>query len=179
MARYFSLVLPLLLVLGVCGCTRSGEIGLHPGDLAPEIDLPGLVAESYSLKSYTGKVVLVNFWASWCAPCIEEMPALEKLYQTYKDQGLMVLSVAVDDQREALDGFRRDLGITFPIALDEKGDVKNRYKITGYPETFLVDREQKLQLFPDPDNGSPVVRVVGPRRWDGPSAKRYIEQLLK
>ena len=184
--RSLAMVLRCLvvaLVIGfVLGCARRKETGLYPGDLAPDFSLPtvaGSGSESLRLSDLKGRVVLVNFWASWCSPCISELPAMERLYARLKDRGFVILGVGVDDQPESLAEFQRKYALTFPLVVDSAGEVKTRYKLNGVPESFVVDREGKLVLLPDPADGIPAVRIIGPREWDSPDAIARIEALLK
>lgn len=96
-----------------------------------------------TLSELRGKVVLINFWATWCPPCRAEMPAIEKVYRTFKPLGLEVLAVNLTDQdsETAVAAFVQELGLTFPIPLDRNGDVSARYTLRGLPSTFFVDRQ--------------------------------------
>jgi thiol-disulfide isomerase/thioredoxin len=122
-----------------------------------------------SLADAHGKVVFVNFWATWCPPCRDEAPSLERLYQRLGPQGLEVLAVTIDEagDREAVAKFRQELGLTLPILLDPDRDVYRAYQATGVPETFVVSREGRL-----------VERVVGPRDWEEPRYTALVERLL-
>lgn len=111
-------------------------------NLAPDFSLPNLLGtpQTVTLSGYRGQVVIVNFFASWCPPCREEMPALEKLYQTYRDQGLVVIGVGVQDGKRQIASFAEALGVTFPIVWDGSGDVSMAYRISGLPTTYFIDR---------------------------------------
>lgn len=178
----FGFLAVLFFAAIVAGCSRRAETGLYPGDTPPDFALPtisGDGTETVKLSDLKGRVVLVNFWASWCGPCVSELPAMERLYTRLKDRGLVIIGVGVDDQPESLVEFQRKFGLTFPLLVDESGEVKTRYKLSGVPETFIVDREGKLALVPDPEDGIPTVRIVGPRVWDSPDAVTRIESLLQ
>jgi peroxiredoxin len=166
------------LCLGLSACTRSGETGLSPGDLAPDFDLATLDGGRVKLSDFRGKAVLLNFWASWCGPCAEEMPALERLYDNLRARGFTVLAVGVEDPAEELRKFSQKFGLGFPVLIDADGKVRERYKIEGFPETVLIDPEGKIVLFNDPGDNRLRVKIVGPREWDDPSAVRRIEALL-
>ena len=168
----------LIAALFFVSCNRSAEVGLNPGDLAPEVALTDIDGKPQKLSDFRGKIVLLNFWASWCTPCIAEMPSLQRLQQKLESKGFSVVTVAVDDEVETLKKFRRRFGLSFPILLDVKGESKKEYKISGYPETFILNRKGQMVLFSDPENGMPSVRIVGPRRWDEPNAIVRIEKLL-
>ncbi|MBN8549054.1 MAG: TlpA family protein disulfide reductase [Deltaproteobacteria bacterium] len=171
----------LLLASNLCflsSCTRSSETGLNPGDLAPDFKLPGLDSREYSLSSFRGKVVLLNFWASWCGPCVSEMPALQRLHDQFKDQGFSVVAVGIDDEPGALEEFRQKFGLSFPVLVDTTGVTKSGYKTTGVPESFIIDAAGRMVMFPDPADKQPVVRITGPREWDSPNVLSRIRALL-
>lgn len=169
-----------LLAVGLClsGCTRSAETGLNPGDTAPEINLKGLDSRDYTLEGFRGKVVLLNFWASWCGPCVSEMPALQRLHDQLKDQGFSVVAVGIDDEASALQEFQQKFGLSFPILVDPAGSTKNLYKTSGVPESFIIGSDGKLVLFPDPADKIPTVRITGPREWDSPNVIARVKALL-
>ena len=113
------------------------------GFSAPDFTLDRLGGGQMVLSGLRGKAVIVNLWASWCPPCRAEMPALEKVYRAYQDQGLEVLAVntTAQDSEAAAAAFARDFGLTFPILLDRTGAVSNRYLLRGLPTTFFIDRQ--------------------------------------
>ena len=112
------------------------------------------------LADLRGKVVLLNFWATWCVPCRTEMPALEALYQRHKEAGLVVLAINMDTLSSAgLEAFVKEVAVTFPIVLDPAWSTARLYQVRGLPTTYLIDRA-----------GDVVVREVGERDWlDGVS----------
>jgi len=91
-----------------------------------------------------GKAVVVNFWASWCVPCRDEAPVLQKTYERYRDQGLVVLGVDVNDFRQDARRFMKRYGLTYPVVYDGKGSTVGKWGVRGFPETFFVDRSGKL-----------------------------------
>lgn len=112
---------------------------------APGFDLPRLDEEGeLSLASLQGKAVVINFWASWCAPCKEEVPLLEAAWKRYRDQGLVVVGIDAQDFSGDARTFARKNGITYPIVHDGPGDSVGHYEVVGFPETFFVDREGRL-----------------------------------
>lgn len=113
------------------------------GFSAPDFTLDLLGGGQVTLSNLRGKVVMVNLWASWCPPCRAEMPAIETMYQAYKDKGLEVLAINTtyqDGEAEAA-AFAQNYGLTFPIPLDRTGAVSNRYLLRALPSTFFVDRQ--------------------------------------
>ncbi|MBI5292777.1 MAG: TlpA family protein disulfide reductase [Chloroflexi bacterium] len=112
------------------------------GFSAPDFTLDLLGGGQVALSELRGKVVMVNLWASWCPPCRAEMPAIEKVYQAYRDRGLVVLAVNTTFQDNEADAaaFVQEFGLTFLIPLDRNGSVSKRYQLRGLPSTFFVDR---------------------------------------
>src|SRR5919199_4286634 len=143
------------------GATSPGGaaqgVGPQAGQAAPNFKLKDPNGTAVELKQFHGRPVVLNFWATWCAPCKEEMPELEQLYRQYRDQGLVVLGVSVDDSSSAKqvpallkEGNPGVGSYTFPVALDEKQEVARRYKLFGVPSSYFIDRDG-------------VIRVVQPR----------------
>ncbi len=162
----FGLPLTLGILILVSGCTS--ESGFAPGQSPPNFVVRGVNGEAISLDQYKGKTVLLNFWASWCEPCRVELPQLRKLAASLDPKNFIVLTIAVEDQKEAaLEQLGAHSGNLIP-AFDLDGSVRAQFKLQGFPESFLVDREGKLILFPDPESGRADVRIVGPREWSSP-----------
>ncbi len=135
---------------------------------APDFSLPDLQGQSHTLSAYRGKVVFLNLWATWCPPCREEMPSMDRLYRRFADAGLVMLAVSQDEgSRAGVESFVRGLGLSFPVLLDPEGRLPGRYGVTGYPETFLIDR-----------NGRIVEHIVGPEDWFSEEAQKLIADLL-
>ena len=126
---------------GVADSLAKGE---HPP--APAFTLSRLDAAGgdLSLESLKGKPVIVNFWASWCIPCKDEAPALQKTYQQYKGQGLVVLGIDAQDFRLDAKRFLRRFGVTYPVVYDGSGSTLGKWGVTGFPETFFIDRRGRL-----------------------------------
>lgn len=110
------------------------------GAPAPDFTLTALDGQAVTLSALKGQVVLINFWATWCSPCRYEMPAIQKRYDAYKDQGLVVLAVDFDEAEDVVADFVRDMGLTFTVLLDPGGQVNEQYRVRGYPTTYVVDR---------------------------------------
>jgi peroxiredoxin len=121
------------------GRTTAPQVGF----LAPDIELKTPDGETYSLSELRGQAVLVNLWATWCPPCRAEMPAIERMYQEYKDQGFIVLAVDMTAQDNPLDvvPFAKEYGLTFPILLDETGEVGEAYQLRSLPSSYFIDRQ--------------------------------------
>ncbi len=111
---------------------------------APDFTLVDLNGKKISISSFKGKVVVLNFWASWCPPCKAEIPDFVKTYEKYKDKGLVIIGVAVSSKENDVKALVKQYSITYPVALDD-GNAENAYgPITGVPTTFIVDRDGNL-----------------------------------
>jgi len=139
------------------------------GSRAPEFTLPRLgSSEPVRLADLRGRVVLVNFWATWCRPCEEEMPAMQRLYQALAGTGFELLAISVDEDPALVERFRDRLGLTFRILLDQDQRVAHGWQTYRFPETLLVG----------PD-GSVIERYIGPREWDAVAYVERIRRLLE
>jgi cytochrome c biogenesis protein CcmG, thiol:disulfide interchange protein DsbE len=136
--------------------------------LAADFAVPDLGGQAVRLSAFRGKVVLLNLWTTWCPPCREEMPSMEKLWLQLKDRGFVLLAVSQDEGGKALvEPFVQQLKLTFPVLVDPEHQVGDRYQVWGYPESFLIDREGRV-----------VERIIGPRDWLAPAQVEAIEKLL-
>jgi peroxiredoxin len=139
------------------------------GDEAPNFLLRDLSGNVRSLSQYRGKVVLLNFWATWCGPCRVEMPAMEQLYRTLPRAEFEILAVSTDSQGEAVTRpFQREMGFTFPILHDSEYRVGLTYGARSIPVTFMVDRRGIVRQ-----------KIFGARDWDSPEARDLIHALMK
>jgi thiol-disulfide isomerase/thioredoxin len=141
--------------------------GLKPGAAVPDFRLRVLGGGTSELGSLRGRVVLVNFWATWCPPCVEEMPSLDRLSRALGPEGLVVLGVAVDEDEKTVRDFVARVGVSFPILRDPGAHTAAAWRTTGYPETFVVGRD-----------GTLLRTFVGPAEWDTPEALGYFRGLL-
>jgi peroxiredoxin len=121
--------------------------GALPGSQAPDFTLQTLDGEMVTLSELQGRPVLVNMWASWCTPCKYEMPTIQKMYEEFRDRGLVVLAVnlASKDNLSSVTSFVEEYGLTFPILLDLDGKVEEAYLLRGLPTTFFIDRYGIIQ----------------------------------
>lgn len=126
---------------GAAGALANGDNPVAPAFTLPRIDAKG---GELSLASLKGRSVVVNFWASWCIPCKDEAPALQKTYQKYRSQGLVVLGVDAKDFRQDARRFLKRFGLTYPVVADGPGSTLGKWGVTGFPETFFVDRRGRL-----------------------------------
>lgn len=126
------------------GAPLSSSPSPHKGFLAPDSTLDTLDGSEITLSELRGKIVVINFWATWCLPCCVETPTLEKSYEQYKDSGVIVLGVNLTNQDvvSEVESFVQEFQLTYPIPLDRDGSISNRlYQIRGLPTTFFVNRE--------------------------------------
>ncbi len=128
------------------GSGVSGELASGGNPVAPDFTLPRIDSKGGDLtfSSLKGNAVVVNFWASWCIPCKDEAPELQKTYERYNDQGLVVLGVDAKDFREDGKRFIERFGLTYPVVDDGRGSTLGKWGVGGFPETFFVDREGRL-----------------------------------
>jgi peroxiredoxin len=147
----------------------SVAIGTVVGMRAPTLDLPALKGGLVRLDELRGKVVLVNFWATWCGPCLMEMPSMERLYREFADEEFEILAISSDFEGAAVvKPYVDRLRLTFPILLDFGLQINDRYKVTGIPTSVIVDRD-----------GVITHKFFGSRDWDSPDSHRLIRQLLR
>lgn len=138
MLRAAAATLSCLLLLSACSREPKAPKGAFVGAPAPEFRLSDLGGKVVSLKDYRGKPVLVNFWASWCPGCEQEMPDLEALYERHRKDGVAVLALSVDDSRTPVMPFVARLNPTFPVLMSDP-NTSHAYDVFGLPTTFLVD----------------------------------------
>lgn len=150
-----------------------------PGSPAPSFVATTLDGEKANLEDYRGRVVLLNIWATWCPPCREEMPSMERLYRTFKDRGASfeIVAVSIDAAPGAKDAagniggdlrsFVDEFGLTFTILHDPSGRIQRTYRTTGVPESFIITAD-----------GTIFRRLVGAVEWDAPEWKATIQRLL-
>lgn len=137
--------------------------------VAPDFPLPDLEGNVQRLSDFRGKVVLLNFWATWCPPCRAEMPSMETLYQAYKGQGFEILAVSSDVQGAAIvQPFMEKYRLSFPALLDTTGRVNGMYGVRSIPTSYLLDRQ-----------GQVVSREIGARNWANAEARALIASLLE
>ncbi len=133
----------------------------------PDFTLPDLFGKKVSLKDFRSKLVMLNFWASWCAPCREEMPTMERLYQEFKNKGFVILAVNVKDTRKEALAFVKELKLSYPVVFDPEGEVGLLYGAWGLPATYLIGPK-----------GEGLARMWGPADWYSPGARSLIQTLV-
>ena len=134
---------------------------------APVFTLPDTSGRQVGLGDFRGRLVLLNFFATWCVPCREEMPAMERLHRRFQGQGLVVLALSVRESAGEVRAFVQELGLTYPVLLDGEAQVAYRFGVRPIPATYLIGVDGTLQW-----------RAIGPRPWDGAEARAYFAQAL-
>jgi thiol-disulfide isomerase/thioredoxin len=141
MSRTFRIARTLLLTALV----SVPVMAVAPQGPAPKFSLDSLAGKPVALEQYKGQVVMINFWASWCGPCRQEMPLLEQLYAKYKPMGFTMLGVNVEPDTKLASGFLAKTPVTFPILFDTKSEVSKLYQVAGMPSTAIIDRKGNLR----------------------------------
>jgi peroxiredoxin len=164
--RFRLLSCAVLSAVLVFSCNK--DPGPQVGNPVPDFILPDLEGKSHRLADLRGRVVVLNFWATWCPPCIDEMPSLQRLHRAFADRGIAVVAVSVDERFSDVSAFARKFQLTFTVLHDEGKKVSRKYQTFKYPETYILDREGRLKT-----------KVVGPRDWAAPTVIRDMVELLK
>ena len=133
----------------------------------PDFSLLNPEGKKVSLKNFRGKTVFLNFWATWCVPCREEMPAMEKLYEEYKDRNFVVFAINVKDRKQEALAFLKELKLTYPVAFDPEAEVAALYGAWGLPTTYIINSK-----------GEGLARAWGPAEWYGPASRKLFNELL-
>lgn len=141
----------------------------YPGSTrAQPLELDDIDGNSHSLEDYRGKIVVLNFWATWCPPCVEEIPSLGRLQQAFSDEDLVVLSVDIGESRKEVDAFLQQVPADFPVLLNPDGTTVKQWKIIAFPTTFVIDRGGFIKL-----------AYFGGLEWDHPDVVQQLQGLVK
>ncbi len=165
-----ALALVILLFVSAGFPQRTGgEERPEAGFLAPNFTLPALDGRRVQLSEFRGKkAVFVNFWASWCPSCQQEMPTMEALYQQLKARGFEIIAISIDKKKADVEKFVKTHGVTFPALLDPDGKVARVYRVTKIPTHYFIDKHGIIRS-----------REVGPKDWSGPETWKAIEVLVR
>jgi peroxiredoxin len=136
--------------------------------LAEDFTLPTPAGDTFRLSEQRGKVVLVNFWATWCPPCLEEMPAMERLWRRHKDAGFVLVAISLDTDPKKVPPFVSARRFSFPVGLDPKMAVAEKYGVRALPSSFVLDRD-----------GTVTGIALGPRAWDDRAAHGLVQAMLR
>lgn len=164
-------ILRLLLLLLVGGfiyaILRPANSGPALGDTTPDFQLSDMDGKPLQLSGYRGKVVVLNFWATWCPPCVDEMPSLNRFQETLAPKGVVVLAVSVDDDEQVLRKFAADHQLKMTILRDPGRKVSSQYQTYKYPETYILDRQGRL-----------AQKLIGEADWNDPNLVSFVQQLV-
>ena len=148
--------------------TSLGITSLPEGKTAPDFTLENLNGKEVSLSDYRGRLVFLNFWATWCPPCRSEMPSMEKLYQKFRDEDFVILAVDLRESQNTVKDFARDYKLNFSILLDSTGKIGDTYGVRAIPTTYLINPQGKL-----------IGKAVVARDWASQEAVKLVVQLLE
>lgn len=167
--KIFILTTVLAVSVLLLSCrNRGGKIVLNEGEPAPLFSLNDRNGKIWSLEELKGKVVLVNFWASWCPSCKEEKPSLQKLSTMTKDKpNFVILTILYKDDPSGAFQFMKKNNLNLTLLLDRKWEASNAYGVTGVPETYIIDKKGVLRR-----------KIIGPTRFDTPDSLRFISGLI-
>jgi peroxiredoxin len=159
----------LVLLLALCAVVADtmGDHVVKVGDRAPHFSIVTETGKTLTRENFGGKLLVLNFWATWCPPCVEEMPSLNRFHQELKDAGVVVLAVSVDKKQEAVKTFAQRYGLDFEIAWDGAGDVPATYGTFKYPETYVINAK-----------GEVLEKFIGEENWADPRLIERIRRLL-
>lgn len=162
------IILLLVLVMTVIGCSKPEEKTKAPlvaqkGLLAPDFELQDTSGKVWKLSALRGQVVFINFWATWCPPCREEMPSMQELHKVMPQDRFKMLTILSNDEPALAKNFLAKVGADFPVLLDLLSKTAKAYGLTGVPETFIVDKEGVLRQ-----------KYLGPRDWSSVEAQKMI-----
>ena len=161
--KLWGLACAVLLGLGAGADAQAAGPRLAPSSL----ELRNLTGTRYSLADYRGQVVMVNFWGTWCPPCVEELPALARLAATLQDRPFVMLGVTVKEEPADVRRFLERTPVAFPTLLDPDGREFQRWRVQVFPTTFLIGADGRVHE-----------EMVGPRNWDDPYFRGFVEALL-
>ena len=148
---------------------------------ATSFNLLNIKGQTKSLKDYKGKYLLINFWATWCPPCVAELPALNNVALRYQNKNLEVLTINTDpeSQRKKVEELYNKKNFKFEVLYDPELKIAEEYGVRGFPETFFVDPNGNLVEFYDPKEEKKVLKVISDREWDSKELERSFEDLFK
>jgi thiol-disulfide isomerase/thioredoxin len=155
----------MLLITGLAGAGELSEVA--PPIEAPALALPDLEGVPHHLDDYRGRVVLVNFWATWCLPCLREMPGIKRLQEVMAGRPFQVLAVNVEESERRIRGFKERLDLDFVMLRDGSGRAFRTWKVRVFPTSYLIDPQGRIRF-----------AAVGPIEWDSEEAVQAVEGLL-
>jgi cytochrome c biogenesis protein CcmG/thiol:disulfide interchange protein DsbE len=162
--KRFLLAAPIALLILLSSC-YSGSRPPRIGAAAPDFTVQD-TDHNVTLSQYRGQIVVLNFWATWCPPCVEEMPSLISMSQRMRDKGVTVLGVSIDVDGDAYHRFLKDHGVTFPTVRDPDQKSARLYGTSGWPETYIIDRKGIVRR-----------KFIGPVDWNSTEVTQYLSKL--
>ncbi len=158
-------VLAVALIFVVAGTLQEKVVS--EGDTAPNFSITTDQGRQITRSSFGGKLLVLNFWGTWCAPCVEEVPSLSEFSKRYQNQGVVVVGISVDRNEKLYRDFVRRNKVAFQTARDPEADIAGSYGTFKYPETYIIDQKGKV-----------VQKIIGPQNWTDPAYLNYFEKLL-
>jgi len=160
----------LLALLAIAGFAQAGELKPYAGSPLPDFTLTDLQGQKHTLRSYHGKVVMLNFWATYCGPCIKEMPSMQRLNEKLADKPFTIIAVNMAEEKSDVEAFftKYKIKVTFPILLDPEGEAVEKWMISAVPTTFIIDKEGKIRY-----------AMFGGLEWDSDEVVKTLNGLMK
>jgi len=162
------LILASIAALGLVIADSLRDKVIQAGDTAPDFSVRTENGLNLTRQNFGGKVLILNFWATWCPPCIEETPSLNALAKEYGPKGVVVLGVSIDKNEQKYKRFLERFGIQFPMTRDPDHKLADIYGTYQFPETYIIDH-----------NGKVVQKVISNTNWNGPEIKTFLDNLLR
>ncbi len=164
-------LLPAILLLLFSSLTLSQQAGkgltlLPDGPVAPDFELTDLDGNRHRLSDYRGQVLIINFWATWCPPCREEMPSMQRAWEQLEKEGILMFGIDVGESEDTIFQFTANYPVEFPLLMDLDSTVINQWPVVGLPTTFVVDPKGRI-----------IYRAIGGREWDDPALLALVRAL--
>lgn len=163
----FLVILGGLVAASVVVWDATRDRSVNAGDIGPDFAVTTEDGKTLTRSNFGGKVLILNFWASWCAPCREETPSMEMLYRRLKDQGLVILGVSVDKNPEKYKAFLKRYNVSFPTSYDPAAKVSDSYATYRYPESYIITSDGRV-----------MEKIVGRKNWMDPNFIKSLQALL-
>jgi len=166
--KYFFALLSLFFCSATFAAGGPQTLAALPNPVpAPEFSLQDMEGKTHTLSDYQGKAVILNFWATWCPPCREEMPSMQRAWEQVRAEGIAMLAVNVGESEDKVFAFLADYPVNFPILFDKDSSAMKNWPVKGLPTTLVLDPQGRI-----------VYRAVGGREWDDPGLLQKIRELL-
>ena len=167
-ARVLIALVSAFLFAALAHAARTGAFDYPEPSAAPNFNLQGLDGKTYNLADFRGKPLLIKFWATYCKPCIKEMPTMDTLYQEVSKEGIQIVGINVGDSKEAIHDFEKRIPMSFPILMDPESMAASEYFVRGLPTSFIINA-----------NGEIVMKVIGAYHWEGSEALEKLRSLTQ